>query len=86
MNTGLLQIKGRKPLLKSRLEASAKRNNRSLNQEALERLERSFEIEDALVSARDQRWMDEALAGEFRPGSLERIRLICAKARECVMA
>lgn len=82
MNGELLQIKGNNPTLKSRLQASAERNNRSLNQEAIDRLERSFEIEDALATARDQKWIDEAMKAEFRPGNIARIRAICGKARE----
>ena len=82
----LIQVKGASKALSERLKVSAERNHRSLNQEALERLERSFEMEDALVRARDQKWIDEALAGEFRPGSLVRLREICAKARKSVAA
>lgn len=80
----LIQVKGAPDALRERLQASAEKNHRSLNQEALERLERSFEIEDAMVSARDQKWIDEAMASEFRPGSVARIREICARAREAV--
>ena len=72
--------------MSARLKASAEKNHRSLNQETLERLERSFEIEDSLVSVRDQEWINEALEGGFKPGSLARIREICAKAREAVAA
>jgi plasmid stability protein len=43
-----------------KLEASA--NFRSLDQEALARLERSFEIEAALNTKRDQKWVNQALA------------------------
>jgi len=43
-----------------RLEADA--NFRSLAQEALARLQRSFEIDAALRTKRDQRLVDEALA------------------------
>ena len=84
--SSLIQIKGATNVLRDRLQASAEKNHRSLNQEALERLERSFEIEDAVVTARDQKWIDEALAGEFQPGSVARIREICAKARETAAA
>ena len=86
MHSDLLQIKGNKPVLKSRLAASAQKNNRSLNQEAIERLERSFEIEDTLVTARDQKWINEAMAGKFRSGSVARLRDIAARAREAVKA
>jgi len=43
-----------------KLEASA--NFRSLNQEALARLERSFEIDAALNTRRDQKSVNQALA------------------------
>ncbi|MGA3267063.1 MAG: hypothetical protein ABSE16_09595 [Verrucomicrobiota bacterium] len=86
MASDLLQIKGCKPVLKSRLAASAEKNNRSLNQEALERLERSFELEDALISNREQKWIDEALAGVMRPGSVARLRQIAAKSRRAAAA
>ena len=84
MNTGMsktLQIKSIPPVLRQRLDASAEGNRRSLNQEALARLERSFEIEDALATRTHQKWIDEAMAGEFRKGSVERLRAICRKAR-----
>ena len=80
----LIQIKGVSGSLRARLESSAETNHRSLNQEALERLERSFEIEDLLVTARDQEWINEAMAGQFRPGSVQRLREICAQARKAV--
>ena len=86
MSGDLLQIKGCKPVLKSRLAASAEKNNRSLNQEALERLERSFELEDALIASRDQKWIDEAMAGVMRPGSVARLRSIAAKSRKAAGA
>lgn len=57
-----------------------------MNQEALARLERSFVLEDALATERDQRWVDEALAGPTRPGSIARLREIAAKARESARA
>ena len=48
--------------LRAQLENEAAANFRSLTQEALARLERTFEIDAALNTKRDQRWMDEALA------------------------
>jgi hypothetical protein len=45
-----IQVKGASEELRLRLESSAERNFRSLNQEALARLEFSFEVEDALLS------------------------------------
>ncbi len=77
----VIQIKGASPALRSRLSAAAEANFRSMNQEALHRLERSFELEDALVSKTHQAWVDEALAGRMKPGSVERLREIGSKAR-----
>ncbi len=82
----LIQVKGASEVLRERLITSARKNHRSLNQEALERLEKSFEFEDALVSARDQKWMDQALAGEFRAGSVARLRQIARKTRQAASA
>jgi hypothetical protein len=76
-----IQIKGASEVLRLRLEAAATANFRSMNQEALARLERSFELEDALVTERDQQWIDEALAGKMRSGSIQRLRAIARKAR-----
>ena len=76
-----LQVKGIPKELKTRLAASAERNFRSINQEAMARIEMSFDMEDALVSKTQQKWIDEALAGKFRPGSLDRLRDLAAKAK-----
>lgn len=76
-----LQVKGISKELKTRLSVSAERNFRSINQEAMARIEMSFDLEDALVSKTQQKWIDEALAGEFRPGSLDRLCDLAAKAR-----
>ncbi len=76
-----IQVKGASEELRLRLESSAERNFRSLNQEALARLELSFEIEDALLSKTHQKWIDEALAGALRPGSIQRLKRIAAKAK-----
>ena len=46
--------------LHAQLEQEAAANFRTLDQEALARLQRSFELE--MNTARDQRWIDEALA------------------------
>jgi hypothetical protein len=46
--------------LHAQLEQEAAANFRTLDQEALARLQRSFEMETNTV--RDQRWIDEALA------------------------
>ena len=76
-----IQVKGASEELRARLENSAGRNFRSLNQEALARLEFSFDIEDALISKTHQKWIDEALAGTMRPGSIQRLKRLAAKAR-----
>ena len=79
-----LQVKGVTDEIKERLTASAGRNFRSLNQEALARIQFSFEIEDSLRSKTLQKMVDEGLAGTVRPGTLERLRKIAAKARAAV--
>ena len=76
-----IQLKDTSPTLYERLRASAKHNFRSVDQEALSRLERSFALEDALATRTHQKWVDEALAGEFRAGSVQRLRKLAAKAR-----
>jgi hypothetical protein len=76
-----IQVKGVPETLRARLESSAKRNYRSLNQEALARLELSFEIEDAMMSKQHQKWIDEAMEGSFHPGSIQRLKNIAAKAK-----
>lgn len=48
--------------LHGQLKREAEANFRSLNQEVLSRIERTFELEAALNTKRDQRWVDEALA------------------------
>jgi Arc-like DNA binding domain len=48
--------------LHGQLKREAEANFRSLNQEVLARIERTFEIDAALNSKRDQKWIDEALA------------------------
>jgi hypothetical protein len=79
--SNVIQVKGAADELKARLAASAERNFRSLNQEALARLEFSFDIEDALASRLHQKWIDEAMAGTFHPGSIERLKQLAAKAK-----
>jgi hypothetical protein len=44
------------------LKREAEANFRSLNQEVLARLERTFEIDAVLNTKRDQKWIEEALA------------------------
>jgi hypothetical protein len=48
--------------LHAQLKQEADANYRSLNQEAMYRIARTFEIDDVLTSKRDQRLVDEALA------------------------
>ena len=48
--------------LRAQLENEAAANFRSVTQEALARLERTFEMDAALNTKRDQRWVDEAFA------------------------
>jgi hypothetical protein len=48
--------------LHGQLKREAEANFRSLNQEVLARVERTFEIDAALNTKRDQKWIDEALA------------------------
>ena len=48
--------------LHGQLKREAEANFRSLNQEVLARIERTFEIDAALNTKRDQKWIDEALA------------------------
>lgn len=79
-----IAVKGASAELRGRLESSAERNHRSLNQEALARLEMSFAVEDAARSKMHQAWVDEAQAGSFKPGSAARLRKIAAKARAAV--
>ncbi len=76
-----IQVKGVTDEIKERLAASAERNFRSLNQEALARIQFSFEIEDSLRSKTLQKMIDEGLAGKERAGTLTRLREIAAKAR-----
>ena len=79
-----LQVKGVSEEVRERLQASADRNFRSLNQEALARIQFSFEMEDTLRSRKLQKLMDEGLAGAVRPGSVSRLREAAAKARAAV--
>ena len=48
--------------LHAQLKNEAAANFRSLTQEAMSRLERTFQIDAALTSKRDQKWIDEAIA------------------------
>ncbi len=77
----LIQINGPSEALRARWQASADKNHRSQNQKGSGSMARSFEIKTAMVNARDQKWIDEAMAGEYRPGSVARLRQIAAEAR-----
>ncbi len=57
-----ITIKGIPEDIHGQLKREAEANFRSLNQEVLARVARSFEIDAALNTKRDQRWIDEAMA------------------------
>ncbi len=57
-----ITLKGLPPDLHGQLKLEAEANPRSLAQEVLTRLQRSFEIDAALKTRSDQRLIDEALA------------------------
>ena len=61
--------------LYKRLEASAAEHFRDLDQEVLARLNRSFDAEDAKMSAVHARWVHEALTSgrstPLKPGELD---------------
>jgi plasmid stability protein len=48
--------------LHAQLRNEAAANFRSITQEAMSRIERTFQIDAALNTKRDQRWIDEAIA------------------------
>src|SRR5208282_266012 len=48
--------------LHAQLKNEAAANFRSITQEAMSRLERTFQIDAALTTKRDQQWIDEAIA------------------------
>ena len=80
--TTSLQVKGIPPELRERLETSAARNFRSLNQEALARLQFSYEMEDSRRAGELNHLLAEGLKGEPRAGSAARLHAIAAKARQ----
>jgi len=47
--------------LHAQLKNEAAANFRSITQEAISRLERTFQIDAALTTRRDQKWIDEAI-------------------------
>ena len=54
--------------LHAQLKTEAAANFRSITQEALIRLERTFQMDAALTSKRDQKWIEEAIAsGPVKP-------------------
>ena len=57
-----ITLKDLPPELHGQLKLEAEANFRSLAQEVLARLQRSFEIDAALKTTRDQHLIDEALA------------------------
>ena len=57
-----ITLKALPPDLHGQLKLEAEANLRSLAQEAVARLQRSFEIDAALKTKSDQRLIDEALA------------------------
>jgi plasmid stability protein len=48
--------------LHGQLKNEAAANFRSITQEAMSRLERTFQIDAVLTTKRDQKWIDEAIA------------------------
>ena len=48
--------------LHAQLKNEAAANFRSITQEAMSRIERTFQIDAALNTRRDQKWIDEAVA------------------------
>jgi plasmid stability protein len=48
--------------LHAQLKIEAAANFRSVTQEALSRIERTFQIDAAMTTKRDQQWIDEATA------------------------
>ena len=48
--------------LHAQLKNEAAANFRSITQEAMSRIERTFQIDAVLNTKRDQRWIDEAIA------------------------
>ena len=55
--------------LRAQLKNEAAANFRSITQEAMSRLERTFQIDAALTTKRDQKWIDEAMASGPEKGN-----------------
>ena len=54
--------------LHAQLKTEAAANFRSITQEIMSQLERTFEMDAALTSKRDQKWVEEAIAsGPVKP-------------------
>jgi hypothetical protein len=70
---GSIILKGIPDALHAQLEQEASANFRSLDQEALARIEMSFQIQEAFNTKRVQNWIDEALtSGPEEPLSREK--------------
>jgi len=68
-----ITLKGIADDLHAQLEQEASANFRSLDQEALARIEMSFQIQEAFSTKRVQHWIDEALtSGPEEPLSREK--------------
>jgi len=57
-----ITLKSVPPELHAQLKKEAEANFRALDEEVLSRVQQSFDVEAALNTNRDQRWIDEALA------------------------
>jgi hypothetical protein len=69
--------------LRAQLEQEAAANFRTLDQEALARIEMSFQIQEAFSTKRVQGWIDEALAsGPEEPLSREKFDAAFKRATE----
>ena len=54
--------------LHAQLKKEAAANFRNITQKAMSRIERTFQIDAALTTKRDQKWIDEAIAsGPAKP-------------------
>jgi hypothetical protein len=63
--------------LHAQLKNEAAANYRSITQEAMSRLERTFQIDAALTTKRDQKWIDEAIAsGPEAPLTEQQMKVI----------
>jgi len=76
-----IQIKGAPEELRVLLTASAARNFRSLNQEALARIKMRFDLEALLAAKIEQKWIDEAMSGAFRRTSVKKLTAIADKVK-----